>query len=349
MPRYVARSYGTRKRYSGAVSAVGKSARILGLIAKFGGQGGKRKFVAPKGYGSKRSAGYSRPLRMQKRRLLFRQKPATIASSISPHSQGSIRVCHREFVSKIYSNLSTGARYSGLGVTGSAVTDGLATYKNSIQSFRLGPACGINPAGVAAAGWTTTVTVGGTPSYPVGVNNGTTAWAPSTILPYGEQLAMFPWLSNIAAQYEQYKIHSMHIEYVPTAVNSTSAASNQMGSVDMYFEYNVQNALANPPTSQTSFLNNMNAISTQVTKPARMPILHGQSLNQASVYYNTNSSLAGSMPVGYPGLVAGGDVRLYDMATLFVCCYGQQVDRQEMGQLWISYDIELIKPQLGVC
>lgn len=322
-------------------------------------QGRKRKYPASainKAYGK-----YSKLSRTQRKKKLYKNKPARVHSGISgAHSQGSIRVTHREFVSKIFSNVKGAARYSGVNTAGGAAAtqvDGGATYGNSVQSFRLNPACNANPAGGAATdAWLASLTpqlpAGGThvSSKPIGLN-GTRTAAGQFI---GGQLTCFPWLANIASQYEQYKIHSMHIEYVPTAVPSTGADTNQMGSVDFFLEYNIQSALGTPPTNQSDFLNNMYAVSTQVTKPVRMPLALNANLTATKVFYNTPFPLpdVGAIPNGhaptYGGAVASGDSRLYDMAQLFVCCFGQRIDREEMGQLWISYDIELIKPQLGV-
>ena len=341
-----ARKYGTRKRYGAA--RVGQSARIRGLIAKFG----KKRRAMPS-FSSRKGA--------------LRRKPGTMyigksAAFGNGKSQASIRVAHREFLTKVYSNAATvgGVATKRWGGPSTApVNQGAASYSNSIQSFRLNPGWGVNPAGAASEGWIADFTVGGT-NYGKPAGNVTPAYTDNVVgvvdgLPYGNQLACFPWLSNIALQYEQYKIHNLCIEYVPTAVESTANGANAMGSLDMYLEYNVTQGIQQPPTSQTNFLNNMYAQSTKVTKPCKMHLQHGQQTTAHPILYNSKNALAYAMPTynsvagtGYVGTVDFGDARLYDPAILYICCFGQQADRIEMGQLYITYDIELIKPQLAV-
>lgn len=43
----------------------------------------------------------------------------------------------------------------------------------------------------------------------------------------------------------------------------------------------------------------------------------------------------------------GSDLRLYDFANTYVSVSGMQATNVNIGELWVSYDVELLKPRLG--
>jgi hypothetical protein len=106
---------------------------------------------------------------------------------------------------------------------------------------------------------------------------------------------------------------------------------------------------------QAVFLNNMWARSCKPSEPCRIPLECAKALTAGEIKYITPDRMRlqdGTQPALYPGaapeLTTAGDIRLYDAATVYVCAFGQSVDVTQLGQLWVSYEIELMKPQLNV-
>jgi len=142
----------------------------------------------------------------------------------------------------------------------------------------------------------------------------------------------FPWISAIAAQFEQYKIMGMTVDYVSTSATSLVSGTNvAMGSVSIATQYN---SLSPPFSNLQQLLNYQFATSCKPSEnlchaiecdPGQTPSL--------PLYVRT-------------GAVTSGDLRLYDLGQVNVATYGSQAV-SVIGQLWISYDVMFLKPKLG--
>jgi hypothetical protein len=64
--------------------------------------------------------------------------------------------------------------------------------------------------------------------------------------------ATFPWLSNIARNYQEYSIKGAVFHYVPTSGNAISGTNNALGSVMMQTTYRSTDS---PPVSKVELLN----------------------------------------------------------------------------------------------
>ena len=71
----------------------------------------------------------------------------------------------------------------------------------------------------------------------IGVVNGSVAFATTEYPINPGNATLFPWLSQLAPLYEQYKVHAMQIEFVPTG--SGFAAANVSGRVVLSADYDV--------------------------------------------------------------------------------------------------------------
>lgn len=141
----------------------------------------------------------------------------------------------------------------------------------------------------------------------------------------------FPWLSNIAQQFDQYKPHGIIFEFRSTATDTTTAAS--LGSVIMSTEYDVTDPT---PASKQEMLNS--AYSNEAKSSDSM--LHGIECDpkelQRRVFYTRNLE------------TAAGDVRDYDLCKTTIATQGGGLGaNQSIGSLYIHYDIEFFKEQLS--
>lgn len=133
----------------------------------------------------------------------------------------------------------------------------------------------------------------------------------------------FPYLANIAQNFEEYRVRGLVYEYVATA--TPYSTTSNMGSVIMSMEYNT----ANPDyTSKSQMENSEFAISA----PPYKNMVYGVECdrNTQNMYYvRTNTT-------SLPG-------PLTDLGNFFVAT--NSVQAGTIGELWVSYDIEFMRPR----
>jgi len=153
-------------------------------------------------------------------------------------------------------------------------------------------------------------------------------------------LELFPWLSLVAAQFEEYEFKQLMFYYRPM-VSDFFSNTGQTGTVAMVTQYNVHD----PPFSdlQTA-LNYDMAAAGKTTAMQR----HGVECNPA-----LNSGPSGKFvrlgPIentGYGG--SQPDLQLYDLGNTSVIINGTDptLAGQMVGFLYVSYTVELRKPKL---
>jgi len=165
------------------------------------------------------------------------------------------------------------------------------------------------------------------PSDPTNFNNYTLDINPSNEV-------LFPWLSRIARNYQQYKINGMVFTF--KSMTSEYASSGSLGTVGIATNYNVNDK---PYENLVAFENSQFAV---VNKPS-LNIVHAIECkefarNGLQLYVRDASSESTNI----------SDARFYDYAKVQIMTEGlpQAVDTT-LGQLWVSYDITLLKPIVG--
>jgi hypothetical protein len=141
----------------------------------------------------------------------------------------------------------------------------------------------------------------------------------------------FPWLSQIAANYEEYSFEQLMFTYVSLLSEATS--SGAVGTIIMSTNYNAGN-----PAFLTSndMLNNIGTISA---RPTDTPIIHG-------VECDDNKNVLPSYYVRVGEVPEGQDIKTYDVGLFQLATEGMPVSDQLQGQLYVSYQITLRKPKL---
>lgn len=138
----------------------------------------------------------------------------------------------------------------------------------------------------------------------------------------------FPWLSPIANQYTGYRLLGAVAEFVSEGSEYTNSAG--LGYVAMAAQYNV----VDPPfTTKRDMLNSQFGSAAKPSKSFPMWLeCKPQFLIEDSFFIRS-----GSVP-------ASADPRLYDLARLNVAVGGNTVSDVIIGELWLTYDVELILP-----
>lgn len=131
----------------------------------------------------------------------------------------------------------------------------------------------------------------------------------------------FPWLSNIANNYEFYHFKRLVAEYVPAVGTLTS------GSVTLAFDFDSADAL---PSNKARLLSYLGAMVTPAYQPISVSA-RAANLSKFGVQKFTRSS---SVPVGK-------DVKTYDVANLIVMADGGS---STVGMIFLDYEVELYTP-----
>jgi len=146
----------------------------------------------------------------------------------------------------------------------------------------------------------------------------------------------FPWLAQVAANYDEYTFHQMIFTFRST-VTDFVASNGQVGSIIMATQYNSNDV---PFASKQDAMEYDGAVSGKVSEK----IMHGVECDP--------TKLSGS-PGKYTraGPVAPGeDIKTYDLGQLNVSVSNTPASfaNQALGELWVSYTVELRKPKFFV-
>jgi len=142
----------------------------------------------------------------------------------------------------------------------------------------------------------------------------------------------FPWLSAVAAQYSQYKIRGLVYHYIPTSGNAISGTNAALGSVMIQTSYR---ATETAPTSKIEMLNEYWSSEAKPSEEFCHPIECDPKENPFNVQYIRT----GELPTTENQL-------MYDLGRTTIAVSGQQADDTMLGDLWVTYEIELKKPVL---
>jgi hypothetical protein len=141
---------------------------------------------------------------------------------------------------------------------------------------------------------------------------------------------LFPWLSSISQNFQEYRVTGMLVEYKTMASDFTTALG--LGTVIMTADYNV---LAEPPENKQLMENMENAGSCKPSCSLIMPIECAPSQTSVSTH----------LYVG-PLSAEDGDLRLYDLCKIYLATFGVPVANAPIGELWVTYEIAFYKPKL---
>jgi len=152
--------------------------------------------------------------------------------------------------------------------------------------------------------------------------------------------ATFPWLSQIATSFEQYKFRGLVFEFKSMAADVvlSNAASTALGTVIMGTKYNV---LELPFTNKFEMENWEFTSSCKPSCNMMHPIECAASQTPVDMLYiRSTNATQGAM---------AGDLRLYDLCNFNIAVQGMQNTGQDgtaIGELWATYEVELYKPKL---
>jgi hypothetical protein len=143
--------------------------------------------------------------------------------------------------------------------------------------------------------------------------------------------AMFPWLSTLASNFEQYRITGMVVEYISNSGNAVSSTNAALGSVSIATQYNT---LVQPFITKRALLNHYYAVSAAPSQNMVHAIECKDMYDPYKLYW-----------IRSPNLPVTSDSRLFDLGVVNIICQGSQ-SVYTAGELWVTYEIMLLKPRL---
>jgi len=142
-------------------------------------------------------------------------------------------------------------------------------------------------------------------------------------------VATFPWLSAVAAQFEQYEMLGLVFEYRPTCANSVGTTNTALGTVVMATDYDVYdtNFSSKQQMEAYEFATSCvpyNSMVHPVECSPRLNILKNQYIRTGAVT---------------------GELHFYDVGNFQLATVGMQ-QPAVIGELWVSYKVRLLKPKI---
>lgn len=165
----------------------------------------------------------------------------------------------------------------------------------------------------------------------LGEIDGSTGFSVQSILPLNPGVsATFPWLSAVAARFQEYALKGAVFHFVPTSGTAISSTNAALGSVMFQTTYRATDV---QPSSKVEMLNEYWATEGRPCDMITHAIECDPKENPFNIHYIRNG-------------VLGPDENqlLYDLGTTYVATNGMQAAGQTVGDLWITYEVELKKP-----
>lgn len=140
----------------------------------------------------------------------------------------------------------------------------------------------------------------------------------------------FPWLASIANAFEEYRLHGILFEFKSTSADALNSTNTALGTVIMATEYN---PLHGPFTAKRDMENYVYSTSSPPSLSALHPVECARDVTVLDELFVRNSPLTGA------------DLRFSDVGLFQIATVGMQA-AAVIGELWVTYDIELLKPKL---
>lgn len=144
---------------------------------------------------------------------------------------------------------------------------------------------------------------------------------------------VFPWLSKIAQNFSQYRFEGLSFHFVSTSGNITN--SQALGSITMAVDYDPsgKDIITKQQMLATPF-----AVSKAPCTDSECPVecAPQQMMNGGLLYIRDLAP-------------ANQDLRFFDLGQFILASDGQDsnANGQQMGELWVTYQVALYKPQLA--
>jgi len=140
----------------------------------------------------------------------------------------------------------------------------------------------------------------------------------------------FPWLAAVAQNYQEYRFKGVVFHYVPTS-GMVTGTNTALGSVMFQTSYRASDVA---PTTKYEMLNEFWSNESLPCEAMCHPIECKPSETILTSRYVRDGAVT-------------DDVMFYDYGTTYVAVQGQQSTGQIIGDVWVTYEVELRKPKMN--
>jgi hypothetical protein len=166
------------------------------------------------------------------------------------------------------------------------------------------------------------------------LSNGATTFNLNQYVINPADVVLFPWVQQIAQNYEMYELLGLIFEYVPSSGNAVSSTNAALGTVIFATQYNSLDA---PFISKRQMESYEFATSTVPSMSMVHPVECADQANALTTLYVNN-----------PGSqTALGDPRFANIGILNIATVGQQAANVNLGELWVSVHVRFKRPRLA--
>lgn len=154
---------------------------------------------------------------------------------------------------------------------------------------------------------------------------------------------LFPWLSSIAGQWQQYIFTGLAVEYIPTSGYAVGDDKPALGQVAMCFVYDTTTGPGTYPAGDlTAMLNHEGAVSTSPAAPSVCFMECDPGRNNQPVKIMPRDEGTLWTPVNF-------SQQNVNCAKLQILTSGAtSLTKFQAGQLWITYEIEMFNPRTNI-
>lgn len=142
----------------------------------------------------------------------------------------------------------------------------------------------------------------------------------------------FPWLSQIASNFTQYRIMGMAFEFRSMSADALNSTNTALGQIIIATNYDP----ASPAFSSKAEMEN--SAYAQSIKPSSS-VLHLIECDTSTMPVSEMYIRGGEAP-------NGTDIRFYDLGKTTVATNGFQGTNVNAGELWVTYQVLLLKPKI---
>lgn len=137
----------------------------------------------------------------------------------------------------------------------------------------------------------------------------------------------FPWLSNVASNFQKYIMHGLVFVFRSTSADALNSTNTALGYVAGAVEYNVYESA---PSTKALMLNISGARDGNPADDNVYPIECSGSITNQPVHFVRNGGVS-------------DDLAKYDLGAFYLATGGSQA-AAVIGELHVSYDVTLIEP-----
>lgn len=149
--------------------------------------------------------------------------------------------------------------------------------------------------------------------------------------------ALFPWLSKIAGNFDQYEFKGLLFAYRERSAMALNSVNTALGTVILSTQYDV----SKPPFQNKQ---EMEAYEFTTADEPSKNMLHPVECNPHMDILNSRYVRPALVPANLSVSVQNN---LTDLGTFHCATVGMQADDSNIGELWVTYDVLLMKPRLA--